>query len=656
MRPLLATIFIVTALSSPADAKDNWFEASSEHFTVVSNGREGRAKGILEDLEQLRRLISEIFPALHVDGPKPAVFYVFKNEGSMRPYQPIVNGEREKWAGLFRPTALRDYVLVRGDGKSEIARQMVYGQYMHLLEGYNRGGYPVWLSNGLSRFYENTEISKKQASIGKMRPGFQRVLGEFRSLPIRELFAVDHSSDHYRDPNKRSLFDAQSWALVHYLLIGQDQNDGPRRLGQYMQMLRQEREPLMAFQEAMGMTLDAIDSDVALYIRKRIAQYIKVDLPPLELDDDFSITKFDGVAADAHLGQMFMAARYDAEAESSLSRSIEADPDQAIAYEAFAGLRERQDRTAESLALFERAIRNGSTNPFVHLRYGQLAVRSKGDDASAMTADVTAPIMESMRVVIRAAPELTEASRLFGFVSLFSTETLEEGESVVKRALEREPENASLEFILGQLYAKKGSYAAARVILKRILDRELAPAFTASVRRQFDFADAKVKYEAELAAKAAQETEGVRRQEAADGTSMSSIGGETQPQQAASAGAAPRLISVTSGSEGSQQDGIYLIQDPRTSFRVPQDKQVIVQFEWEGRPGLHHFEGRWKDPRGRILVTKFEYDSPGSRFGGYWSLDLPADVATGEWELEALVDGVVAGTRRIQIATGGAPD
>lgn len=505
MRILLVTLIVSSALGVVAEAKDRWLVARSAHFTVVSNGGEGRAKSILEDLEQLRRLITEIFPSHKVDDAKPAVFYLFKNEKSMRPFQPTRDGKREDWAGMYRPTPLRNIVLIRADGRSDAARGMAFSQYMHLLGSYNDRGYPVWLSNGLSRFYGNTEIAGERASIGKMRQGDRRALGEFRSVPIRELFAVDYASDYYRDPGLRSLFDAQSWALVHYLLVGQHRENGPERLGRYVVMLREGRQPLLAFQEAMGKTLDEIDSDVSAYIRKSITQYIQVKLPPLEMSsDDFEITKLDDAAADAHLGGLYVATRYDAEAEATLSRSIEKNPDQVIAYEAMANLLDRQRKSVEASGFLERAIRNGSTNPYVHLRHAQIYVESRDGTETSLNGDATIPVMESLRFVLRQAPELTDAARLFGFLALFRDETREEAFRIVSEALRREPAKPSLLFMLGQLHAENGSYAAAGTIYRRLLERELDPGFTASVRRQLDFADARARVEAQrVAAEAA---------------------------------------------------------------------------------------------------------------------------------------------------------
>ena len=112
----------------------------------------------------------------------------------------------------------------------------------------------------------------------------------------------------------------------------------------------------------------------------------------------------------------------------------------------------------------------------------------------------------------------------------------------------------------------------------------------------------------------------------------------------------PRLIRSSSGTEGHQQAGVYVIEDPRTSFHFPVDQRVIVQFQWEGEPGHHQFEGRWKDPSGKtVMLSEFEYESPGRLFSGYWILELNENVKPGLWALEALVDGTVAGMHAFQI-------
>jgi hypothetical protein len=114
-----------------------------------------------------------------------------------------------------------------------------------------------------------------------------------------------------------------------------------------------------------------------------------------------------------------------------------------------------------------------------------------------------------------------------------------------------------------------------------------------------------------------------------------------------------RLLGSTSGSRGTVDGTRYLIDDPRTVFYAGEDRQVVVFFEWQGPVGLHHCEGTWKDPTGKVVLTATsEYQARGPRFGIYWTLSLPDTVATGTWAIETRVDGDPAGAHVFQILAG----
>jgi len=116
-----------------------------------------------------------------------------------------------------------------------------------------------------------------------------------------------------------------------------------------------------------------------------------------------------------------------------------------------------------------------------------------------------------------------------------------------------------------------------------------------------------------------------------------------------------RLVRSTSGTRGVQQGSRYVIEDPRTVFAPDKDRQVVVYFEWEARPGTHHCEARWKDPTGRaVLVSPIDYQAPARRFGIYWTMALPEGAARGLWAVEALVDGQPAGTHTFEVGSAAA--
>jgi hypothetical protein len=114
-----------------------------------------------------------------------------------------------------------------------------------------------------------------------------------------------------------------------------------------------------------------------------------------------------------------------------------------------------------------------------------------------------------------------------------------------------------------------------------------------------------------------------------------------------------RVVRSISGSAGAQENGSYIIRDPRTIFRIPQDHRVIVYFEWEGPLGPHRFEGVWKSPDGKITsVSDFDYEAKQARFGGYWDMLIAENTPTGLWMVQALVDGELTGTHTFQVVAG----
>ena len=117
-----------------------------------------------------------------------------------------------------------------------------------------------------------------------------------------------------------------------------------------------------------------------------------------------------------------------------------------------------------------------------------------------------------------------------------------------------------------------------------------------------------------------------------------------------------RLIRSVSGTKLVQDSARYGVEDPRTVFYVPADKEVIVYFTWEGPPGPHRFEGLWKNPSGRVTMTlEFDYKS-GTKIR--WLLRMmPGDSpVTGVWTLEARIDGESAGSHAFEISMAPRPD
>lgn len=133
---------------------------------------------------------------------------------------------------------------------------------------------------------------------------------------------------------------------------------------------------------------------------------------------------------------------------------------------------------------------------------------------------------------------------------------------------------------------------------------------------------------------------------------------ETRPQAGGVQAAGPkaRMVRSVAGTKGETRVGNYVILDPRTTFYVPDDRQVIVYFEWEAPKGTHHCEGSVKGPNGQLAVmSSFDYPATQTKFGGYWTMPLLENSSPGLWTFESRVDGEFAGELRFEIVSAKRP-
>ena len=117
-----------------------------------------------------------------------------------------------------------------------------------------------------------------------------------------------------------------------------------------------------------------------------------------------------------------------------------------------------------------------------------------------------------------------------------------------------------------------------------------------------------------------------------------------------------RLIRGVVGAKGEQRNGGFVMTESRSTFYVPDDREVIVYFVWEGVVGKHHCEGTVRGPNGQFAnMSSFDYNAAQPRFAGYWKVPLSDSTSPGTWVFETHVDGEPAGQLAFQIVPGTKP-
>ena len=224
-----------------------WIRVDSDHFTLLSNAGERPTLRLAADLERLRATLARLDPDLKL--PSPLVF-VFKDDESFSPYRLVLDGKTVEADGYLLARPEGSYMVIKGD-----ARSVVYHEYLHDVLHNNYPGLPLWLHEGMAQLYS-----------GPLEE-HARWLRENRLRPVSELFAMDVHSKDYHEGERRGVFYAQTWALAHYLLVG---NQGRRE-----RTLRYLREPSEeTFRAAFGGDLDA---ELLAYVRR--GAFIQVPVP-----------------------------------------------------------------------------------------------------------------------------------------------------------------------------------------------------------------------------------------------------------------------------------------------------------------------------------------------------------------------------------------
>jgi hypothetical protein len=126
---------------------------------------------------------------------------------------------------------------------------------------------PTWLNEGLAEVFSSFQVEGGHAVFGRTKPSFVFLLNETKHLPIERLIAVHEKSPEYNDDRQRGLFYAQSWALAHLLLCG----DNGRHAGGLQRLLQVvdsgAQDATAAFREIFGPDLRPLERMLEAYLR-----------------------------------------------------------------------------------------------------------------------------------------------------------------------------------------------------------------------------------------------------------------------------------------------------------------------------------------------------------------------------------------------------
>lgn len=454
-------------------ARDSWISVRSKHLFVVGNAGEKEIQQVATRLEQFRDAVSQVFPNAGLNERVPTTVIVFKNDDSFSPFKTSENN-----AGYFQPGQDVNYITLstesRGDQDSI---NIGFHEFTHLLVNTSFGQVPPWLNEGLAEFYSTLNFgSDRKVILGRPIRRHASLLRHNSLIPLRTLFQVDYKSPHYNESDKQSIFYAESWALMHYLMI---HRTGQRasQMWKFLDLVRTNVPTEDAFQRSFETTFEALENELRLYIQQdfyRVIESSMVMKPETEMR--LTANAVSEAESQAYLGDLLQHGNRP-EAEEFLHRALTLDPNLVLAHASLGMLYFRQGKSGEALMSLERAAKGDTTNYLAHYYYAYVLSRQGETDlkpGSGFSSESAAEARRELNKAILLRPDFPDSYNLLAYINLLTSSEIEETIALLNSALSDLPGRTDFTYMLGQLYMFKDDYKKARLMLDRVVAGNVA--------------------------------------------------------------------------------------------------------------------------------------------------------------------------------------
>src|ERR1022692_2180980 len=295
MSLLPATLLgILLCASAPAAEPSPWLEIRSTHFTVITDAGEKKGKEVALRFEQMRAVFATLLMKERLNEPLPLTILAFKNDKNYYQSAPLRQGQPITVPGFFLPGEDQNFIVLNLF-EPEPWRAVAH-DFAHLLLNYNYPPVQGWFDEGLAEYFSSIRLDDKKVEIGgdpELQSLFTQDLleneKEVRNPPksltellsgqvwlaLPDLLTMKHDTSTYAEGTHHTLFYAQSWMTMHYLLHEKKLPEA----GTYFDLVdNQHLRVEEAVQKAYGVTPAQFDQAVKDYFHSLTPLFVALDV------------------------------------------------------------------------------------------------------------------------------------------------------------------------------------------------------------------------------------------------------------------------------------------------------------------------------------------------------------------------------------------
>ena len=466
-------LFVLFIASNSVSAKDEWLQVRSKNFNLVGNAGEKDIRKVATKLEQFRETFRQLFGQANLNSSIPTNVLVFKNDNSYKPFKPKrADGKTDNFiAGYFQPGEDVNYITISTEGEDADTYGTIFHEYVHFIINTNFGKseVPPWFNEGLAEYYQTFEIADDQkAKLGLPQSNHLALLQQNKLIPLDTFFKISNYALHQNENHSRSIFYAQAWALIHYLIQG-GKSDG---LNKFLTLALKDVPSERAFQEAFQISYAEMEKELKKYVAQNRYKYSLVTFgSKLVFESEMQVSPISEAVSSAYLGDLLYHTNRADDAEPFLQKSLALEPESSMANTTFGMVKMRQKKFDEAKNYFEKAISENQKNHLALYQYAYLLSREGRDEfgyIQSFAPEKAAKMRQLLKKAIAINPQFTESYELFAFVNYVNNEELDEAIAYLRKALQYQPGNQRYAIRIGEIYMRQDKFAEAKNVAEKI--------------------------------------------------------------------------------------------------------------------------------------------------------------------------------------------
>lgn len=275
---------VLYAVPAPSAEPSPWLEIHSTHFTVITDAGEKKGREVALRFEQMRTVFASLLAKDRLNQPVPLTVLALKNDKSYFQLAPLRQGQPIDAPGFFMPGDDQQFVVLNLF-EPEPWRSIAHDFGIMLLN-YNYPPAQGWFDEGIAEYFSSIRVDNKQVEIGgdpELSPsmaedllGNQRdahparslteLLGAQVWLSLPDLFAMKHDPSTRNAGTHHTLYYAESWMVMHYLLHEKKLPE----TGAYFDLVLNKHVPIEeAIQQAYGISAAQLEQAVKDYFHSQ---------------------------------------------------------------------------------------------------------------------------------------------------------------------------------------------------------------------------------------------------------------------------------------------------------------------------------------------------------------------------------------------------